>query len=93
MTTITKIELINQSEAQYVASLSKEKFYELFPRKEKTVKGSGEKELNNNEYYKLVIQYLAQQECVSAGWCRPLSVTQPNLSTKRQPSFMSISRS
>ena len=52
MTTITKIELINQSESQYVASLSKEKFYENFPRKEKTVKGSGEKELNNSEYHR-----------------------------------------
>ena len=62
MTTITKIELINQSEAQYVASLSKEKFYELFPRPLKSVKGSGEKELNNSEYHKLVIQYLALHE-------------------------------
>ena len=64
MTTTTKIEFINQREggAQYVASLSKDKFYELFPRPLESVKGSGDKELNNNEYYKLVIQYLAIHE-------------------------------
>ena len=45
-----------------MASLSKEKFYELFPRPLKSVKGSGEKELNNSEYHKLVIQYLALHE-------------------------------
>ena len=59
MTTITKTEFINQSEAQYAASLSKEKFYELSPSPLESVKGSGEKKLNNSEYYKLVIQYLA----------------------------------
>ena len=62
MTTTTKIDFVNQRDAQYVASLSEEKFYELFPRPLKSVKGGGEKELNNNEYYKLVIQYLTLHE-------------------------------
>lgn len=53
-----RIEFVNKKEADYVCSLTKDEFFETFPRPLKSIKGSVEKTLNNNEYFKMVIKYL-----------------------------------
>ena len=52
-------ETVNKAEAEYVMGLTKDDFYELFPRPLKSIKGSLEKTVNNNEYHKMVLDYLA----------------------------------
>ena len=52
-------ETVNKAEAEYVMKLTKDDFYELFPRPLKSIKGSLEKTANNNEYHKMVLDYLA----------------------------------
>ena len=59
---IKKKEFVNKKEAQYVLSLTQSEFFEIFPRPQRAVKGCLEKSLNNNEYYKIVIQYLHRHQ-------------------------------
>tara|TARA_R110002153_G_scaffold236980_1_gene391104 strand:+ start:1 stop:2196 length:2196 start_codon:yes stop_codon:yes gene_type:complete len=53
-----RIEFVNKKESEYVSSLTKDEFFEMFPRPLKSIKGCVEKSLNNNEYFRMVIQYI-----------------------------------
>ena len=81
---IENIEFVNKLESEYVCSLTKDEFFELFPRTIKNIKGSIQKvvpggmlgftqiesnqlqkAVNNNEYYRMVIQYLKKHKITS----------------------------
>ena len=62
---IENIEFVNKLESEYVCSLTKDEFFELFPRTIKNIKGSMQKVVNNNEYYRMVIQYLKKHKITS----------------------------
>ena len=65
MTSIENVEFVNKLESEYVCSLTKDEFFELFPRTIKNIKGSMEKVVNNNEYYKMVIKYIHKHKITS----------------------------
>ena len=46
---IENIEFVNKLESEYVCSLTKDEFFELFPRTIKNIKGSMQKVVNNND--------------------------------------------
>ena len=64
MIAIENVEFVNKLESEYVCSLTKDEFFELFPRTIKSTKGSMKKVVNNNEYFRMVIQYLKKHNPV-----------------------------